>query len=222
VTGRVGLVLVSHSATLARGVAELAGQMAPDVTLVPAGGLPDGGLGTDFDTVSAAVEAADEGAGVVLLYDLGSAKMIADMIVESLNDPHRGLVINAPMIEGAVAAAVAAQGGADLAGVAAAAIRGEATEPAGAGESVAAVDIPLTNDIGLHARPAALLARAIAGLDAEVTVALGDKKADARSILALMALGAKGGDTVRVSATGPSAGEALERIRALAERNFDE
>jgi phosphoenolpyruvate---glycerone phosphotransferase subunit DhaM len=318
--GRVGLVLVSHSALLARGVAELAGEMAPDVRLIPAGGMPDGGLGTDFDTVSAAVEQADQGAGVVLFYDLGSAKLIADMIVESLNDPHRGLVIDAPIVEGAVAAAVAAQGGASLAEVAAAAVRGAATEPAdgpatgasateqagapptigsaelsvggsagmaaaaepaemrdtapaeatasgaaepsagggtepsaggaagtgssaggtAAGAAVAtstggapgaelggaaaaeSAEVLLTNAIGLHARPAALLARAVAGLDAAVTVAFGGKRAEAGSILAVMALGARGGDTVTITATGPQAAEAVSRVRALAERDFDE
>src|SRR5438093_12378096 len=94
---RVGLVLVSHSATLARGVAELAGQMAPDVTLEPAGGTAEGLLGTDFDTVTAALERADVGAGVVLLYDLGSAKMIADLAVESLPESEKARVVDAPL-----------------------------------------------------------------------------------------------------------------------------
>jgi PTS hybrid protein len=214
---RVGIVVVSHSSLLAKGIVELAGQMAPDVTLVPAGGLADGGLGTDFDAVSAAVRQADTGAGVALLYDLGSAKMVADLSVEALDDPARARVVDAPLVTGAVAAAVAAQGGADLQAVAAAAIRGDAAEQAAAGE---AEDLLLTNEIGLHARPAARLARSVADLDATVTVAFGDKQADARNVLAVMALGARGGDTVRLSATGPAAGEALSRIRDLAARGF--
>lgn len=218
---RVGLVIVSHSATLARGVVELAGQMAPDVTLEPAGGTADGGLGTDFEAVSAAVGRADAGAGVVLLYDLGSAKMIADLAVEGLAEPDRAVVVDAPLVEGAVAAAVAAQGGSDLAGVAAAAVRGEATEEAEPAAEESA-DLLLTNEIGLHARPAALLARAVADLDATVTIGFGDRQADARSVLALMALAARGGDTIRLSATGPQATEALQRIRDLAGRGFDE
>ena len=195
------------------------------VTLAPAGGTADGGLGTDFGAVSAAVELAESGAGVVLLYDLGSARMVAEMAVETLAEPDRARVVDAPLVEGAVAAAVAAQGGSDLAGVANAATGGgtlgEATEeaPPAAEE---ATDLLLTNEIGLHARPAALLARAVAELDAQVSVAFGDKRADARSVLALMALGARGGDTVRISAGGPHAAEALRRIRDLAARNFDE
>jgi phosphoenolpyruvate---glycerone phosphotransferase subunit DhaM len=213
----VGLVVVSHSATLARGVVELAGQMAPDVTLVPVGGAADGGLGTDFDAVSAALSEADGGAGVVLLYDLGSAKMVAEMAVEAAGDT--AVVVDAPLVTGAVAAAVAAQGGAALAEVAAAALRGEASEEPtpGAGE-----EILLTNDIGLHARPAALLARAVADLDAQVTISFGDKQVDARSVLGLMALGVRGGDTIRIDAGGTQAPEALTRIRDLVARNFDE
>jgi phosphoenolpyruvate---glycerone phosphotransferase subunit DhaM len=80
----------------------------------------------------------------------------------------------------------------------------------------------LTNEVGLHARPAALLARSIADLDAEVTVGHGGQEVDAKSVLALMGLAARGGDTVTVSATGADAAEALRRISDLAERRFDE
>jgi len=216
---RVGIVVVSHSSLLAKGIVELAGEMAPDVTLVPVGGLPDGGLGTDFEAVSAAIAEADSGAGVALLYDLGSAKMVAELSVEALDDPSRAVVVDAPLVTGAMAAAVAAQGNAGLDTVAAAAIRGDAAEPVAAGEGE---DLLLTNEIGLHARPAALLARAVADLDATVTIAFGDKQADARSVLAVMALGARGGDTVQLSAAGPAAADALRRIRDLAARDFDE
>ncbi|HKN98433.1 MAG TPA: dihydroxyacetone kinase phosphoryl donor subunit DhaM, partial [Pseudonocardiaceae bacterium] len=110
----VGLVVVSHSATLAAGVVELAAQMAPDVPIVPAGGMPDGGLGTDFAAVTDAVAAADQGDGVVLLFDLGSARMTADLVVETIANPDRAVVADAPLVEGAVAAAVAAAGGAPM------------------------------------------------------------------------------------------------------------
>ncbi|CAM3976066.1 dihydroxyacetone kinase phosphoryl donor subunit DhaM [Kibdelosporangium persicum] len=216
----IGLVLVSHSAKLAEGLAELAGQMAPDVRILPAGGLLDGTLGTDFDAVSAALDRADAGDGVVLLYDLGSAKMTADLAVEMLGDPSRAAVVDAPFVEGAVAAAVAAQGGGDLDAVLTAAVSaGAPDEVVDAGTGT---DFVLTNDIGLHARPAALLARTVAELDAKVTVRFGDKQADAASVLALMSLGARGGDTVAVSATGPDAAEALRRVHDLVARGFDE
>lgn len=228
----VGLVIVSHSARLAEGVAELAGQMAPDVPLVPAGGAPDGGLGTDFEAVSAALDRADRGAGVLLLYDLGSAKMTAELALESVTKPERALMADAPLVEGAVAAAVAAQGGAALEAVAAAARSAGQREEAGGAPAAEAAPAPegpvegaeleLTNDIGLHARPAALLARSLTGLDAQVTVRLRDRQADARSVLAVMALAAERGDRIEVSASGPQAAEALRRISDLVKRNFEE
>lgn len=222
-TAPVGLVIVSHSARLADGVVELAGQMAPGVPLVAAGGMPDGGLGTDFAAVSAAVERADGGAGVVLLFDLGSAQMTADMVVETLPDPTRAVVAQAPLVEGAVAAAVAAAGGVDLAGVVAAA-EGSADAAVSGATAVSAVEaeIVLTNDIGLHARPAAQLVRSLTGLTADVTVRLGDKSADARSVLALLGLAARKGDRLVVSASGEQAAEAVARIRQLVADEFAE
>lgn len=222
----VGLVLVSHSAKLAEGLAEVAAQMAPDVTLVPAGGLPDGGIGTDYEAVTAAVQRADSGDGVVLLYDLGSAQMTAELVVESLDEPV-AVLADAPFVEGAVAAAVAAQGGAGRDDVVAAAVgaggaRAEVPEAAPAEADTQRLELVLTNEIGLHARPAALLARSVAGLDAEVRVRLGEKEGDARSVLALMALGARKGDRVQISARGAQAGQALRAIKDLAERNFDD
>jgi PTS hybrid protein len=232
----VGLVIVSHSARLAEGVVELAGQMAPDVPLVAAGGMADGGLGTDFEAVSNAVGEAGRGAGVLILYDLGSAKMTADLVLESLPEPSLVMLADAPVVEGAVAAAVAAQGGAALDAVAAAARsagqQADEGEPAAAGAQerpAAAADgseqravFELSNEIGLHARPAALLARSLTGLDATMTVRFGEKQADARSVLAVMGLAAAKGDRIEVSARGPQAAEALNRVSDLVSRNFDE
>lgn len=229
----VGIVIVSHSAKLAEGVVELAGQMAPEVVIVAAGGLPDGGLGTDYDTVLAALNEADQGAGVVLLYDLGSARMTAELAVESLDDQDSALLATAPLVEGAVLAAVAAQGGADLTEVRRVAETAgaesesgpepapepQATEPAAPAVQAAFV---LTNGVGLHARPAAQLARAIVGLDAEVTVRHGEQSADAGSVLGLLGLDARAGDTIAVTARGTQAGEAIERISTLVETNFGE
>jgi PTS hybrid protein len=217
----VGLVIVSHSARLAEGVVELAGQMAPDVPILAAGGMPDGGLGTDFDAVSRALADADHGAGVVLLFDLGSARMTAELAVETLDDQAHAVVADAPLVEGAVAAAVAAAGGADLAAVVAAATGSPEAGPAPAGpESVA--EIVLTNDLGLHARPAALLARSVAELDAQITITKGDHQADATSVLALLGLATTKGDRLTVTARGDQADEAIARIQRLASENFGE
>lgn len=163
---------------------------------------------------------------MVLLYDLGSAQMTAELAVESLADPASAVVVDAPLVEGAVAAAVAAQGGADRRAV------GEAAASAGLAPDLLAVDsaadgveekaLTLVNDVGLHARPAAVLVRSLAGLEAEVSVRLGEREADGHSVLALMSLGARQGDRIVVRAYGPQAGEALAKVTALVETNFGE
>jgi PTS hybrid protein len=104
----VGIVVVSHSADLAVGLTALASQMAgPDVRIEPAGGLPDGSLGTDEERVRAAIRAADQGSGVVVLGDLGSAILTVRHVLERHANGHVRLV-DAPIVEGAVAAAVTA------------------------------------------------------------------------------------------------------------------
>ena len=130
VASLVGIVLVSHSAALAAGAAELAGQVSGGLVRVrAAGGTEDGGLGTSADKIAAAVAAADAGAGVVVLPDLGSAvltvrAMLGDPSGEAGSPAIGGAavaLVDAPFAEGAVAAAVTAAGGAGLAAVARAA-----------------------------------------------------------------------------------------------------
>lgn len=121
----VGLVIVSHSQSLADGVCEVAGQMAgPGVRIVAAGGGPDGGLGTDVDRIEAALAAAWAGDGVLVLVDLGSAVMSAQIAIESqpIERQPRIVLSPAPLVEGAVVAAVEAGLGRDLAAVATAAL----------------------------------------------------------------------------------------------------
>ena len=115
----VGIVLISHSSSLAEGAAELAGQVARGVRVVPAGGTDDGRLGTSTERIAAAIRVADTGDGVLLLPDLGSSVLSARSVLADL-DPARTWIrlVDVPFVEGAVAAAVAASGGLDLATVA--------------------------------------------------------------------------------------------------------
>ncbi|HEY4028010.1 MAG TPA: dihydroxyacetone kinase phosphoryl donor subunit DhaM [Candidatus Dormibacteraeota bacterium] len=110
----VGIVLVSHSEELARGLARLVGQVAgAEVRVEPAGGDVEGGLGTSGDLVEAAIARADGGDGVLVLADLGSAILT----VRHVLDQHEDRVIrlaDAPLVEGAVAAAVTAASGQSL------------------------------------------------------------------------------------------------------------
>ena len=110
----VGIVVVSHSSELARGLAQLAAQMAgPGVRIESAGGTADGDLGTDEGGVRDAIRRADRGAGVVVLGDLGSAILTIRHVLASRANGHVRL-IDAPIVEGAVAAAVTASAGCGL------------------------------------------------------------------------------------------------------------
>ena len=231
-SARVALVLVSHSAQVAAGTAEIAGQMAPDVMLLPAGGI-DGGIGTSVDLVMESVERGlaefpDDAGGVVVLTDLGSAVLTTDLVLEMV-DPERVRVPAAPFVEGAVSAAVAAQQGGDLAAVESAALEAgrqyaagpepEAeTREAGASDGAVTRRVTLRNPLGLHARTAAQVARAVADSGAPVTI----DGADGASVLALMALGATGGHELTVSATGDAAQPAVDTVVALVETGFGE
>ncbi|MEU9102304.1 PTS fructose transporter subunit IIA [Streptomyces sp. NPDC048361] len=121
----VGVVLVSHSAAVAAAVAELArGLAGGGVTapVAPAGGLPDGGLGTSAERIVAAAESVDRGAGVAVLVDLGSAVLtVKALLAEGDELPPGTRLLDAPFVEGAVAAVVSASAGADMAAVEAAA-----------------------------------------------------------------------------------------------------
>lgn len=226
----VGLVVVSHSARVAEGVVELCAQMAPEVTVIAAGGTDEGGIGTSFDKTLAALAAADSGDGVVLLSDLGSAEMTAQMARDFLEDPARVRLADAPVVEGALAAATTASGGADVDAVAAAAReagggdRVQAPgEPAPAEAAPAAQStVTVTSALGLHARPVSRIVRAVADLDAHVSVTnVGTgAQATADSMLGLLSLEAQHGTQLRLSARGPDAAEALSRLERLAGEGF--
>jgi dihydroxyacetone kinase phosphotransfer subunit len=103
----VGLVVVSHSASAAEGICEIAAQMGSGkASIVPAGGGPDGGIGTSVDAIQDAIDEAADDEGAVLLVDLGSAVMNAEMALEMTD--HEVEIADAPILEGAVNAAVEA------------------------------------------------------------------------------------------------------------------
>ena len=112
----IGIVLVSHSAALAEGTAELAGQIAGGTVIIAtAGGTEDGRIGTSIDKVERAVRLADSGAGVVILPDLGSSVLTVRALLSDADDlPDQVAVADAPFVEGAVAATVTAAAGGDV------------------------------------------------------------------------------------------------------------
>ena len=229
----VALVVVSHSEKIADGAAELAAQMAPDVSIVAAGGTPDGRIGTSLERVMAALEQAAGPDGVVILADLGSAVMTAESALEFAGEPDDVLLADAPVVEGLVAAAVAAQGGADVHAVkrAAEAVYGSAMG-APPPSSVATVeegsvtgagpeftgDFELINEAGMHARPAAKIAGGLASLEARVTV----NGLDGTSMTALMTLAAGKGSVLHVEAWGHDAERAVNYVGGLVQAGFGE
>lgn len=109
----VGFVVVSHSRALAEGVVDLARMMAKDVPIAPAGGLEDGAFGTSFDKIQSAVEQVYSQDGVILLMDMGSAVMTAEMVLEAME----GKLIHmadCPIVEGAVTGAIDSESGMTL------------------------------------------------------------------------------------------------------------
>ncbi|EEI78493.1 PTS-dependent dihydroxyacetone kinase, phosphotransferase subunit dhaM [Corynebacterium striatum] len=223
---KVGLVLVSHSAKLAEGLAELAGQMAADVRIAGAGGLASGEIGTSYDLIESAInDLLGEGLAVVVLTDLGSATMTVESVLEFLDDEPVKFV-DAPLVEAAIAAATAAQQGDDLDAVAVAAERAiEVFVPKQVAEGTADVadgdaysrSATVADAAGLHARPAAKVAEMAAEAAGDIVIAFDDDRADADSAMMLMSLGAAQGDTVTVS--GQSADkEVIDKIAdAIAE-----
>ena len=109
----VGIVIVSHSEKLAAGVVEIAKMMAPNAPLVAAGGLDDGGLGTSYNKISAAIDEVYSDDGVAVLMDMGSAVMTTEIVIEDKDDS-KVRMLDCPLVEGAVLAAVESTGGITL------------------------------------------------------------------------------------------------------------
>jgi len=238
----VGLVVVSHSRALARAAVALAQEMlhGKQIRITIAAGLDDTTFGTDAAQIVDAVTAADQGGGVVVLMDLGSAVLSAELALELLDDDVRERVVlcPAPLVEGLVVAAVAAASGAsreEVAAEAAGALAGKighlGTAPAvTAAEATAEADeltgsFVVANPHGLHARPAARLVQEVRRRDAHARIR--NRRAesewvDAGSLSKIATLGVRSGDEVEVRVSGTQAAEALDHILSLAARNFDE
>jgi phosphoenolpyruvate-protein phosphotransferase/dihydroxyacetone kinase phosphotransfer subunit len=246
----VGIVVVSHSHLLAQGLAELVhGLAGGEVPLAVTGGLdePDHPLGTDAMAVLEAIEQVYSDDGVLVLMDLGSAVLSAEMAVGMLPERRRGriLLCEAPLVEGATAAVVQSRLGSSLEEVAAEARSALAAKaehlgtpsptfpeqepsppppPAGpVGESF--IELDITNPLGLHARPAVRFVQTVGRFQARVLVTnltTGKGPAAGRSLNALATLGVRRGHRIAVEAQGPGADEVLVALRELAAEGFGE
>ncbi|AGZ41559.1 phosphoenolpyruvate--protein phosphotransferase [Actinoplanes friuliensis] len=229
----VGLVVVSHSRALALAAVALATEMVhgPPVPIEIAAGLDKTTFGTDAVAIMTAVTTADQGDGVVVLMDLGSAVLSAELALELLDDDTRARVIlcPAPFVEGLVAAAVTAASGADRHEVAGEAAGGSAgkesqlgaptPDPSPGTLTAPSTTFTVTDPHGLHARPAARLVAEARAHDARVELrnsSTGSAWVPASSLSRVATLGALPGHTIEVRASGPQAEQATAAIVALA------
>ena len=245
----VGIVIISHSHELASGVRDMALQMCRDQSIViaVAGGLEDNTLGTSFEKIERAIDDAYCDDGILILMDLGSAVMTAQMVLETLPPEKQSQIrlSNAPLVEGAIAAAAAAASGKTLTEVQAAAERvltdipkietsdhtsqripedlSTTDTPTG---PVRSTDVCILNSSGLHARPAMQLVKTASSFRAHITVQnLTRQRASVDAKMPMqVAFGAaaKPGDTIRITAAGPDAEQALASLSELISNGFGE
>lgn len=242
----VGIIIVSHSRALAEGLVDLVRQVASDqVPIAIAAGVgPDNQeFGTNAIEIMEAIQALDNPDGVLVLMDLGSAILSAEMALELLPpDLHERIrFCPAPLVEGAISAGIQASLGSDLDTVCREAMgaldpkkeqlgaaKPEVVSPAVGEtqtEAAAHVLVTLHNQHGLHARPAARFVQLAASYDAEILVSNESKAkgpVSAKSLNALATLGAVQGSEIKISATGSQAQQALEALEDLVKTNFGE
>jgi dihydroxyacetone kinase phosphotransfer subunit len=232
----VGIVVVSHSAPLAEAAVELAMQMVhvdrPPVALAAGA---DGGLGTDATAVASALAEVDQGDGVAVIVDLGSALMSAELGIELYGQQDADIrILPAPFVEGLILAVIQASVGGSLDDVAREAsgamapklaaigipeeepLSTPAPAPDIAADTEALAEAVVGNASGLHPGPAALIVTEARKFDADVKVRCRDVgPVSARSAIGLASLHAAKGDTLRLSATGPEAEQAVEALAQL-------
>ncbi|USD67717.1 phosphoenolpyruvate--protein phosphotransferase [Vibrio sp. SCSIO 43136] len=239
-----GIVVVSHSRQLALGVAELATQMTQGkVRLAVAAGIddPDNPIGTDAMAVMMAIEEVCDDQGVLILMDLGSALLSTEMALELIDDELREKVtlISAPLVEGTLAASVAASANLPMATIVEEANRaleakrehlgdGEPQAPAASVSadepSATAVTYTWTvqNPHGIHARPAATIVSALASLQANIWLKKGEQSASATSLNSIAKLGAVKGDEITFAVEGEESELAIKAIQSLCDQHFGE
>lgn len=240
----VGIVVVSHSRRLAEGVAELATQMTQgQVKLAIAAGIDDvdNPIGTDAIAVMSAIEAVCDEQGAVVLMDLGSALLSTEMALELLDESvrQRVILVAAPIVEGTMAASVAAAAGMPVDVVVDEARHALAVKQQHLGEHSATLKASpqvanssneqtrtfvwqVKNPHGLHARPAAAIVTALADLEGDIRIHKDGQSASARSLNSLATLAVRCDETITVTASGPGADEAIERFATLAQQHFGE
>ncbi|NYF18020.1 dihydroxyacetone kinase phosphotransfer subunit [Microbacterium sp. AK009] len=244
----IGFVIVSHSRPLAEAALDLAMQMVhdepPPVRI--ASGAQDG-FGTDAAAIAEAIDELADAEGVLIMTDLGSAVLSAELALELRESTHPVRISDGPFVEGMTAGIVRALSGGTLDEVATEA-RGalaakrrdepdDASEPAESARAPVPADSPdspgagvtaeepLVNKVGLHSRPAATLVRAVRTFTSDIRISnatSGAGPVKANSMVGLLSLGAGKGDVLRIEADGPDAEQAVAALRELMRDGFGE
>jgi phosphoenolpyruvate-protein phosphotransferase/dihydroxyacetone kinase phosphotransfer subunit len=237
----VGIVIVSHSAKLAAGIQELAQQIG-GISLAIAAGIddPENPLGTDVMQVYQAIESVYSDEGVVVLMDLGSAVLSAQMALDFFTEEKREKVrlCEAPLVEGTIAAAVQVSAGANLEQVLREARESLAAKAAFlSGENqpslieftplqpTGEIHLVVHNKMGMHARPAAKFVTTASKFQSKITlqnVSANSKLVNGKSINQVVTSAIRQGDEIAIAATGVDATEALAALQQLVEDNFGE
>lgn len=243
----IGIVIVSHSKQLALGVRELAAQIIQgQVPIAIAAGIedPENPLGTDPIQVYEAIASVFSDDGVLVLMDLGSALLSAEMAIEFFSEAQQQKVYlcEAPLVEGAIAAVVAAASGRDIHQVMAearGALLAKATQLGLVSSSLSLltptttnlesptpeIRLIVSNRLGLHARPAAQFVGTAARFQSQILVQNLTRNTElvrGDSINQVTTLGVRQGHELLITATGSDADEALEALQALFANNFGE
>lgn len=241
----VAIVIVSHSLRLAQGIEELAQQMSGGkVPLAIAAGIddPQNPIGTDAIAIMSAIESVWSPDGVLVLMDMGSALLSAEMALELLSEEQRNSIhlLAAPIVEGTISAMASAVAGLPASAIIAEAARALdakqqqlqpqeyaslATEPEANIAHPTEAEIfrwTVRNPNGIHARPAAKILAACASYSANITIINGKKRASARSLNELAMLGARCGDEIVFQVDGDESAQAVQAITALAKDHFGE
>lgn len=208
-------------------------------------------LGTSAERIANAIQNADSHDGVLVLLDLGSAILSTEFALELLDDEQRAHVqlSFAPLVEGGITAAIEASMGRDISAVKQAAeqlanaerlqrlkpfaqaegleepsVQAQTTTASRQADRTSALEASfvLANPAGLHARPASLFVQTAARFPARVEVVAHGRSANANSIIDILSLGVRQGDTILVRAYGTKAQDALDALRTLIEANFHE
>jgi phosphocarrier protein FPr len=241
----VGLVLVSHSRSLAEATVELIRRaVQPNLPIACSGGVGDNReeLGTDALEIQQAITSVYSEEGVLVLMDLGSAILSAETAKDLLDPERRDRVVlsSAPLVEGGVAAAVQAQLGASISEVAEAAgksllpkqdqvqdvIPAETKElPTATPAEYEILEAIIENEHGLHLRPAAALIKGLAEFQGEVLIenrSAGRGPVAAKSLVDVTRLQIRQGDRVRFSISSPNPQPLIDAIRSMVANQFGE